>query len=148
MRSFHLTTSARLRCMTALLLALLTATPDCEAHWAKVWLAYEATELKGRPPFFEKFPDGKARLARAWVDQCRAFSKQTHDCLSGVTVEKELAELDAQLIKEGVPAAERAKGLARLRAEWSVLECREANRALDRAAEAVARELIADGGAR
>lgn len=122
-------------------LLALTATPEsCESLWDRVWSAYAAKELPGRPPLFEKFPDARARLGVAWRAECRTFSAATFACARGEVREAELVALDRQLAKEGVSAAERQRALEAMRGRWSVLECREVERALDRAGAAVARQ--------
>jgi hypothetical protein len=94
---------------------------------------------------FERVPDAKERLGRAWIVECRSFDKAALDCASGVTLEAELAELRRSLEKEKLSPAEIDKLIAKAHSEWSVLECREVDRALDRAGAAVARDVLDAG---
>ncbi|MDP3151825.1 MAG: hypothetical protein Q8N23_04110 [Archangium sp.] len=127
-------------------LVLAASPPPCDSLWPVVWKAYEAQELsKGTPPLFERLPDAKERLGRAWRVECGAFDQPALDCATGVTLEAELAVLRKSLEKEKMPAKEIDRLIARARAEWSVLECREVDRALDRAGAAVAREVFDAG---
>jgi hypothetical protein len=128
--------------MSLLLALVLTAPPSCDALWESVWKAYAERELKGgaQPPLFEKLPDARVRLARAWKAECSRFSAEALDCARGVALEKELAALRAQLEREKVPPKEVEQGLAKLRAQWRITECRAVDRALDDAAAAVARD--------
>ena len=138
--------------MVTLLFALIvSATPPatCDELWPKVWKAYEEKELKGHrpPPLFEKVPDAKERLGRAWVIQCGAFDQPTLDCARGVQLELEIAEMRRALSEQKVPPKQIAEVISKAREEWSVLECHQVNKALDRAGAAVAREVL-DAGVR
>ncbi len=122
-------------------LMLAAAPSPCNALWPTVWKAYSAQELKkGLPPLFVKLPDAKDRLGRAWVAECRAFDKEVIECAHGVELEAQLAGLRRQLEADKVPPAEIERLLQKVRDSWSVLECREVDRALDRAGAAVARD--------
>lgn len=128
-------------------LVIAAAPPPCDALWPVVWKAYEAQELsKGTPPLFEQVPDAKERLGRAWWVECNAFDREALDCAKGVTLEAELVALRKSLEKK-LPAKELDQLIAKTRADWSVLECREVDRALDRAGAAVSREVL-DAGVR
>lgn len=83
--------------------------------------------------------------ADTWILECRAFDKAALDCATGVTLEAELTALRRSLENEKLPPAEIDKAIAKLRSEWSVLECREVDRALDRGGAAVAREVLDAG---
>ncbi|MBE2248416.1 MAG: hypothetical protein IAE78_02630 [Myxococcus sp.] len=133
--------------MALLLSLVLSGTPaSCDALWPSVWKAYAARELKGAPPpFFRQFPDAVARIGRQWVVECQAFDAPTLACARGEWLEAEIAELREQLKKDKTPPAEREGLLDRYRAQWSVLDCKQVNRAIDRAAEKVAR-LLLDAG--
>ena len=101
-----------------------------------MWKAYAAQELtKGKPPLFERYPDAKTRLEKGWLAQCRAFDKATLDCANGVTLEAELAELRRKLKTVKLPPEQLDEVVRAMRAEWSVLRCKEVDRSLDRAAK-------------
>lgn len=133
--------------MTLLLSLLVTATPlSCEQLWPNVWKAYAARELKGElPPFFKQFPNAVERIGQKWVIECKAFEADTLSCARGEFLEAEIAQLRKQLEKEKMPIDEREVLLGRYRAQWSVLDCKKVDRAIDRAAENVARELLDAG---
>ena len=129
-----------------LIVALLLSVTPCDALWPNVWKAYEKKELShGLPPLFQRVPNAKELLGRAWIVECAAFNKESLDCAKGVTREAELARLRRMLEAERVPPAEIDKVLQKARSEWSPLECREVDRALDRAGAAVAREVLDAG---
>jgi hypothetical protein len=126
-----------------LALILAAAPPPCDALWPVVWKAYAAQELaKGTPPLFERLPDAKERLGKAWRAECRKFDQATLECAKGLTLEAQLKELRRKLEEEKLPAKEIDHLIAKMRAEWTVLECLEVDRALDRAGEALAKELV------
>ena len=133
--------------LSALVLAAAPAT--CDELWPKVWKAYEGKELKGHrpPPLFEKVPDAKERLGRAWVVQCASFDQDALDCARGVHLELAIAELRRALEAQKVPPKQIAEAIGRAREDWSVLDCQAANKAIDRAGAAVAREVL-DAGVR
>lgn len=123
-------------------LVLSVAPRPCTSLWDDVWKAFAARELKGEPPpLFKKLPDAKARLGRAWVGQCQAFDAATLECVRGVTLERELAALRPELEADGkTPKKEIDEVMAKLRAEWSPLECKGVEASIDRAAAQVARD--------
>lgn len=133
--------------MSLALSLLISAAPlSCEQLWPSVWKAYAARELTGEPPpFFRQFPNAIERIGQKWVLECRAFDRQTLSCARGDLLEAELVQLRAQLEKEKVPVEERERLLARYRADWVILDCKDVDRAIDRAAEKVARELLDAG---
>jgi hypothetical protein len=128
--------------MSVFLAVILAAAPaSCDQLWSDVWTAYAARELTGEPPpLFVRLPDAKDRLARAWIAECGRFSKQTLECARGVELERELLALHKRLVKEKVPLEELARLIAKTRGEWSILECREVEAAIDRAGRAVAKD--------
>lgn len=118
----------------------LTAAPKatCEQLWPRVWAALEKQEFsKGRPPLFDRVTNPKEKLGRAWVAECKRFDGPALACARGERLAQELAALREQLEAEGVPPEKIDAGLEKLRDEWSILECREVNRAVDRAAQQV-----------
>ena len=123
-------------------LALVTAASPgatCEQLWPRVWSALEAHEFRdGKPPFFERVPNAKERLGAAWVSECRRFDEAALSCARGEVLARELAELKKQLLADGLPPAEIEAGLEKQKRAWSMLECREVQRAVDRAAQNVA----------
>jgi hypothetical protein len=124
----------------SLTLLILAAAPPCEGLWPAVWKAYSAQELsKGTPPLFQKFPDAKARLEKAWLVECRAFEQATLDCARGVTLEAELGELRRKLQQQKVPKQVIDELVDKVRADWSPLACRDVERSLDAAGAAAAR---------
>ena len=126
--------------MVLLLALMLTAPPaTCEQLWPTVWKALDAKDLKGKPPF-PTLPDGKERLGRAWVAECSRFDKETLECARGVQLEAQLALVRKLLEQERTPPAEIEKLLAKARAEWKITDCKEVDRAIDRAAHGVARD--------
>lgn len=133
--------------MSLLLWLLVSATPvPCEQLWPTVWKAYAARELKGElPPFFKQFPNAVERIGAKWVIECKAFDVETLSCARGEQLEAEIVVLRKQLEKEKTPPAEREALLNRYRQEWSVLDCKQVDRAIDRAAESAARELLDAG---
>ena len=113
--------------------------PSCEQLWARVWSALEAHEFRdGRPPFFARVPNAKERLGAAWVSECRRFDEAALSCARGEVLARELEALKKQLLADGIPPAEVEAVLERQKREWSMLECREVQRAVDRAAQNVA----------
>jgi hypothetical protein len=123
-----------------LALMLLAAPPPCEALWPTVWKSYAEKELsKGTPPLFEKFPDAKQRLEKAWLTECRAFDKATLDCAKGVTREAEFSEIRRNLTAQKLPPEQIEALIKELRAEWTPLQCKEVDRSLDRAGAAAAK---------
>lgn len=127
-------------------LVLVASPPSCDAVWPVVWKAYEAQELsKGKPPLLEQVPDARERLGRAWRLECETFGQAALDCAKGVTLEAELAVLRKSLENRKMPAKEIDQLLTKMRADWSVLECREVDRSLDRAGAAVARDVLDAG---
>lgn len=124
-----------------LLLALLLSAPpaSCDQLWPAVWKALDAQDLKGKLPF-PTLPDGKERLGRAWVSECARFDQDTLDCARGVQLEAQVALLRKLAEQEKFPPAEIEKMVARLRAEWKITDCKQVDRAVDRAARAVAKD--------
>ncbi len=124
------------------LLIALSATPkptSCEQLWPRVWAALEKQEFsEGKPPLFEKVPNAKERLGAAWVGECKRFTAEELACARGDSLEKELAALKKKLQADKIPAEEIEQGLKHVRMHWSILECREVDRAVDRAANLVA----------
>jgi hypothetical protein len=133
--------------MSLLLALLVTASPrSCEELWPDVWKAYAARELKGAPPpFFRQFPNAIERIGQQWVAECKTFDAEALACARAERLEAEVGLLRKQLEREKTPAPEREALLQRYRAQWSVLDCKTVDRALDRAAENVARELLDAG---
>jgi hypothetical protein len=127
-----------------LLAFILAAAPmPCEQLWPTVFKAYADQELsKSPPPLFEKFPDAKVRLEKAWLTECRAFDKPTLDCAKGVTLETELTELRRKLKADTLPPAQIEELIKATRAEWTPLQCKEIERSLDRAGAAAAKDAI------
>lgn len=122
-----------------LLSLILAAAPPCESLWPAVWKAYSEQELsQGTPPLFQKFPDAKARLERAWLAECRKFDQATIDCAKGVTLETQLREFRRQLEQQKLPKEQIDEAVDKLRAGWSPLQCKEVDRSLDRAGAAAA----------
>jgi hypothetical protein len=112
--------------------------PTCEKLWPRVWSALEKHEFKGgKPDFFDRIPDAKQKLGAAWVNECKRFDAPTLSCARGEQLEEQLVMLRQQLEAEGVPPADIEAGLQKMRDEWSILDCREVNRAVDRAAQKV-----------
>lgn len=128
--------------MTWVALALVLAAPpkpSCEQLWPRVWSALEAHEFRdGQPPFFARVPNAKERLGAAWVSECRRFDEAALSCARGEVLARELEALKKQLLADGIPPAEVEAVLERQKREWSMLECREVQRAVDRAAQHVA----------
>lgn len=133
--------------MSLVLSLVLSAAPlSCEQLWPEVWKAWSARELKGElPPFFRKYPDAIERIGQRWVVECKAFDASTLACARGELLEAELVLLRKRLEEEKVDPARREALLSKYRAGWSVLDCKQVNRAIDRAAENVARELLDAG---
>lgn len=133
--------------MSLLLSLLVSAAPvSCEQLWPTVWKAYAARELKGElPPFFRQFPNAIELIGQKWVLECRAFDSKTLSCARGEFLEAEIVQLRKQLEKEKLPVEQREALLNRYRANWIILDCKEVDRAIDRAAEKVARELLDAG---
>ncbi len=131
-----------MRALTLMVLMLAVDERPCTSLWSNVWKAFSARELKGEPPsLFKKLPDAKERLGVAWVGQCKAFDAATLDCVRGHKLEKELAALRVELEADGKsPKKEIDEVMAKLRAEWSPLECKGVEESLDRAAALVARD--------
>jgi hypothetical protein len=133
--------------MLSLVALVLSSNPvplTCEQLWPEVWARFVTVETAATP-FFGRFPNGQALLGQMWISECEAFDAGTLACARRERLERELAELRAKLEREKVPPAERNALISRLRSEWSILDCKEVNRALDRAAERAARQL-ADAG--
>lgn len=133
--------------MLSLVALALSSTPvplTCEQLWPEVWARFVTAET-AETPFFRRFPHGQTLLGQKWVLECEAFDAGTLACARRETLERELAELRAKLEREKMPPAERDTLISRLRSEWSILDCKEVTRALDRAAERAARQL-ADAG--
>lgn len=127
--------------MLLALLMVMSAGPKatCEQLWPRVWSALEKQEFKnGKPAFFDRITDAKQKLGVAWVNECKRFDAPTLSCARGEQLAEELALLKKQLDAEDVPPADIDAGLEKMRAAWSILECREVNRAVDRAAQKVA----------
>lgn len=123
------------------LLIVLSAAPKptCEQLWPRVWSALEKQEFQdGRPPMFERIPDAKERLGLAWVGECKRFSPEELACARGEQLEKELAALKKKLQADKVPTEDIERGLKHARMHWTILECKEVDRAVDRAANLVA----------
>lgn len=133
--------------MALLLSLMLSAAPlSCDQLWPGVWKAWQAREVKGElPPFFRQFPNAVERIGQKWVAECQAFDANTLACARGEQLEAEIVQLRKQLAKEKLEPAEREALLAKYRREWSVLDCKQVNRAIDRAAENVARESLDAG---
>lgn len=129
------------------LLTLILAAPPtpCEKIWPAVWDLYSATELStGRVPAYVRIPEGKERIARAWIAQCRSFDTEAIQCAQGATQETRVRMLRGQL--EGrMTAQELDQVIARFREQWSLLECPEVSAALTLAIDAVMRE-VRDAG--
>ncbi len=126
--------------MSLLLALVLAAQPaSCEQLWPAVWKALDTQDLKGRPAF-PRLPDGKERLGRAWVAECARFDKATLECARGVQLEAQLVAIRKMLEEEMIPPGEIEKLIVRARAEWKILGCKEVDRAIDRAARAVAKD--------
>lgn len=124
--------------MSLLLALLLTAQPaSCEQLWPAVWKALDTKDLKGKEPF-PSLPDGKERLGRAWVGECSRFSPATLACARGEQLAAQMALLREKLERDRIPPAEIDRVVARLRAEWSITDCKDVDRAVDRAARVVA----------
>lgn len=133
--------------MSLMLSLVLSAAPlSCDQLWPGVWKAWLAREGKGElPPFFRRFPNAIERIGQKWVTECKAFDPNTLACARGEQLESEIVQLRQQLEKEKMDPAEREALLSKYRAEWSVLDCKQVNRAIDRAAEKVARESLDAG---
>ena len=133
--------------MSLMLSLVLSAAPlSCDQLWPGVWKAWLAREVKGElPPFFRQFPNAAERLGQKWIVECRAFDARTLACARGEQLEAELVHLRKKLEQEKVDPVEREALLSRYRAEWSVLDCKQVSRAIDRAAENVARESLDAG---
>lgn len=126
--------------MNLLLALVLTAQPaSCEQLWPAVWKALDKQDLKGKGPF-PTLPDGKERLGRAWVAECARFDQETLECARGEQLEAQVALLRKMAEKEKFPPAEIERMAAQLRAEWKIIDCKEVDRAIDRAARAVAKD--------
>ncbi len=126
--------------MLLALLMVMSAGPKatCEQLWPRVWSALEKQEFKnGKPGFFDRIPEAQQKLGAAWVSECSRFDAPTLSCARGEQLGEELATLKKQLEADGVPPADVDAGLKKLRDAWSILECREVNRAVDRAAQKV-----------
>lgn len=130
-----------------MLSVMLAAAPlSCEHLWPNVWKAYVAREVKGElPPFFRQFPNAVERIGQQWVTECQGFDASALACARGEQLEAEIVTLRKQLEQEKLPVDEREALLARYRKEWSVLDCKQVNRAIDRAAEKVARDVLDAG---
>lgn len=128
--------------MVLSLLIVLSAAPkplSCEQLWPQVWTALEKQEFsEGKPPLFEKVPNAKERLGIAWVGECKRFNSAELSCARGEVLEKEIAVLKKKLQADKVPADEIEQGLKHVRMHWTILECKEVDRAVDRAANLVA----------
>lgn len=133
--------------MSLILSLVLSAAPlSCEQLWPAVWKAWAAREVKGElPPFFRRFPNAVERIGQKWVVECKAFDATTLACARAELLEAEIVQLRKQLEKEKVDPVEREAMLTKYRNEWSVLDCKQVNRAIDRAAENVAREVLDAG---
>lgn len=133
--------------MSLMLSLVLSAAPlSCDQLWPGVWKAWFAREVKGElPPFFRQFPNAVERIGQKWIVECKAFDANTLACARGELLEAEIVELRKKLEKEKMDPAEREALLSRYRREWSVLDCHQVNRAIDRAAENVARESLDAG---
>lgn len=130
--------------MAFLLALVLAAQPaSCEQLWPVVWKALDEQDLKGKPPF-PTLPDGKDRLGRAWVAECQRFSPETLACARGEQLGAQLALLRKTLEKDHIPPGEIDRVVNRLRDEWRITECKDVDRAIDRASRVVA----ADAGLR
>lgn len=124
--------------MAFLLALVLAAQPaTCEQLWPTVWQALDQQDLKGRRPF-PTLPDGKERLGRAWVAECQRFSPEALTCARGEQLAAQLALLRKTLEEDRIPPAEIDRVCTRLRDEWRITECKEVDRAIDRAARVVA----------
>ena len=126
-----------------LLALILAAAPQCETLWPSVWKSYSEQELsQGTPPLFQKFPDAKSRLEKAWLVECRAFTKETLDCAKGVVLEGQLKELRRQLEQQKIPKPDIDEMIEKVRAEWTPLQCADLERSLDRAGAAAAKDSV------
>ena len=129
------------------LLALILAAPPtaCEAAWLKVWNEYSTQELAtGKVPAYVRIPEGKERIARAWIAECRSFDKQAIQCAQGITQETRVRMLRGQL--EGqMTAQELDQVVSKFREQWTLLECPEVAQALSHAVDSVTRE-VRDAG--
>ena len=126
-----------------LALILAAAPQPCDGLWPAVWKAYSEQELsQGAPPLFQKFPDAKERLQKAWLVECRAFSKGTLNCANGAALEQQLRELRRQLEQQKVPRKDIDQAIEKLRSEWTPLQCAEIERSLDRAGAAAANDAV------
>ncbi len=115
------------------------APASCEQLWPKVWAALRKQEFtEGRPPFFDLVADAEKRLGEAWVGECRRFTREALACARGQQLEKELAALKKKLRADKVPKEDIDRGVQHVREHWSILECKDVDRAIDRAAGQVA----------
>lgn len=123
------------------LLIVLSANPKptCEQLWPQVWAALEKQEFQdGKPPMFDRVPQAKERFANAWIGECKRFTPEELACARGETLEKELAALKKKLQAEKMPKEDIDTGLKHARMHWTILECKEVDRSIDRAANLVA----------
>jgi hypothetical protein len=124
--------------MVLALLLAASAHTSCDALWDRAWKDFIVKNPPAGLPLFKKVKGAEKKLRAAWLTECGRFSKATLACARGEDLEQEIALARKQLEAEKVPAEEIEKLLAKLRAQWSILDCRDVDRAFDRAAERVA----------
>ncbi len=132
--------------MSVFLTLILAAAPTpCEAVWPAVWNEYSARELAaGSVPAYVRIPNGKERLARAWIAECKTFDKDAMRCAQGVTLETQIRLLRIQLEGQYTPA-DLEQVLKKVREQRTVLECEEVAAALTHAVDSLMSAVV-DGG--
>lgn len=123
-----------------LLALLLAAAPaSCDVLWDRSWKALNLREKDPGAPL-AKVKDLEKKLRAAWLPECRKFTPETLSCARGEDLEKEVELARKMLEAEKVPPEQIEKLLPKLRADWSILDCKELDRSLDRAAAKVAKD--------
>ena len=132
--------------MTFFLALILAAAPKpCETAWLAVWKEYSARELAtGTVPTYVRIPNGKDRIAKAWIAECRSFDKDAMRCATGVLLETQMRLLRIQLEGQFSPA-DLEQIVEKFREQRTVLECDEVAAALTHAIDSVMSSVVDAG---
>ena len=125
--------------MSLLLSFVLAATPaSCGEVFPNAWNAWlERERIAEAKPRFEKVPDARERVEKAWLTTCAALDEKAIDCLRGLTLQQRIAEQYDRDKRMGLPKAESDHAIHKLKKRWTVLECSGVDAALTKAVDTV-----------